>query len=306
VSSSVALGSIEGQEHGGRGYRERFSTPTIGGGRTIAVHTEPIDGTAPITWVVLHSFGPEHDNLAAFDAALCRALAASGHATVRYHAQGHGDSELGSDALGVEVQVAGALDAVSSARGAGASGVVGLIGARFGGAIAALAAARADVGALALIDPMTNGRTFLRSLVRLDRTTEVSLGSRAGVAKEDPFEVARAHGMLEIEGFEVSWPAVVELEAVDLLRMPVPSELPAIVLQVSRSDTPRDDLRRLAERLGPRAVLDVVVHDDALRFGLPPWRLAGAHEKVDSLASLASAIVDRAARWCVGEAARRG
>jgi pimeloyl-ACP methyl ester carboxylesterase len=306
LTSPVAPGSIDGYVRHDLGYREGFTTPVLGGGRTLAVHTEPIGGAAPITWVVLHSFGPEHDNLAAFDASLCRALAASGHAAIRYHAQGHGDSELGPDALGLEAQVAGALDAVGLARDANASGAVGLIGSRLGAAVAALAAARADVRAVALVDPTTKGRAFLRSLVRLDRTSEVSLGSAAPAPAEDPFELARAEGFLEIEGFAVSWPAVVELEAMDLLQQPIPSDLPALVLQVSRSDAPRGELRRLAERLGPRARLDVLAHDDALRFGLPPWRVAGAHHKVDSLAGVGSAIVERAVRWCVEEASPRG
>lgn len=299
MSFSVAHGSLEGYEQAELGFRERFSTPTLGGARTVAVHTEPVDGVAPITWVVHHSFGPEHDNLAAFDATLCRALAASGHATIRFHSQGHGDSELGPDALGTERQVAGALDAVELARDGSDSHVVGLIGVRFGGAIATLAAARAEVGSVALIDPMTKGRAFLRSLVRLDRTTEVSLGSRATIAKEDPFEVAQAEGVMEIEGFAVPWPVVVELEGLDLLQVAAPSDVPALVLQVSRSDAPRDELRRLVERLGARAALEVVVDDSALRFGLPPWRLAGDGQKVDSLASLTRAVVDRTVRWCV-------
>jgi pimeloyl-ACP methyl ester carboxylesterase len=297
---------LEGYEQRERGFRERFSTPTIGGGRTVAVHTEPLDRVVPVTWVVLHSFGPEHDNLAAFDASLCRALAASGHAAVRYHRQGHGDSELGSDALGVEAQVAGALDAIGLARDGAGSGGVGLIGVRFGAAIAALAAARTDVGALVLIDPVTSGRAFLHTLVRLDRTSEVSLDSDATVRKDDPFQVAQAEGVLEIEGIGVPWSAVVEFGSLDLLRVDVPTDTPALVLQVSRSDVPRDGLRRLTDRLGTRAVLDVVVDEDALRFGLPPWRVVGDRQKVDSLAGLTSAVVERTVRWCVREAAPRG
>jgi hypothetical protein len=50
----------------------------------------------------------------------------------------------------------------------------------------------------------------------------------------------------------------------------------------------------------------VVVDDDALRFGLPPWRVSGDGEKVDSLAALSSAVVERTVRWCVREAGPRG
>jgi pimeloyl-ACP methyl ester carboxylesterase len=305
VSFPLVHGSLDGYEREELGYRERFSTPTLGGGRTVAVHTEPLGREAPVTWVLLHSFGPEHDNLAAFDASLCRGLASSGHAAIRFHGQGHGDSELGPDALGVEAQVAGALDAVALARDGGSPEAVGLIGVRFGGAIATLAAARTEVGSLVLIEPVTNGRAFLRSLVRLDRSTEVSLGAKADVRKEDPFEVARVEGVLEIEGIGVPWPTVIEFESVDLLRADVPSGVPALVLQISRSDAPREDLVRLAERLGPRAVHDVVVDDNALRFGLPPWRISGERQKVDSLASVTRAVVGLTVRWCVGEVAGR-
>jgi pimeloyl-ACP methyl ester carboxylesterase len=306
LSFPIAHGSLEEYEQRQLGYRERFSTPTLGGGRTVAVLTEPLELVAPITWVVLHSFGPEHDNLAAFDAALCRAIASSGHATVRFHSQGQGDSELGPDALGVEHQIAGALDAIEQARSGIDSAVVGLIGVRFGGAIAAMAAARADVGPLVLIDPVTKGRAFLRSLARLDRATEVSLGSNAAVSRKDPFEIARAEGVLEIEGFAIPWPAVVEFEAIDLIQMAVPLRGPVLVLQVSRSEDPREELMRLVERLGARAVLDVLVNEDALRFGLPPWRLDGTRAKVDSLAGLAKAIIEKAVRWCVREAVPSG
>jgi pimeloyl-ACP methyl ester carboxylesterase len=244
--------------------------------------------------------------LAAFDASLCRALASSGHAALRFHSQGHGDSELGPEALSIEYQVEGALDAIERARSDTDSDVVGLIGVRFGGAIAALAAVRGDVGPLVLIDPVTKGRTFLRSLARLDRATEVSLGSNAAVSKNDPFEIARAEGVLEIDGFAVPWPTVVEFEAIDLIQRAVAMRGPVLILQVSRSKDPRGELQRLVERFGPRAALDVVVHEDALRLGLPPWRLSGKRAKVDSLAGLAKAIIEKTVRWCVREAVSSG
>jgi pimeloyl-ACP methyl ester carboxylesterase len=305
MSFPVAHGSLESYEREELGFRERFSTPTLGGGRTIAVHAEPL-GDAPMTWVVLESFGPEHDNLAAFDAALCRSLAAAGHAAFRFHGQGQGDSELGPDALGIEAQVAGALDAVELARGETASGAVGLVGVRFGGAIAALAAARTEVSSLALIDPIVKGRAFLRALVRMDLTSDVALGEKAAAApKHDPFQAARERGVLEIEGFAVPWPAVEEIEGLDLLQASVPTDLPSLVVAVSRTEDPRAELRRLAERLGPRASLEVVVDENAFRFGLPPWRLAGPRQKVDALADLTRSMVGRTVDWCTADGAAR-
>jgi pimeloyl-ACP methyl ester carboxylesterase len=306
MSFPVAHGSLESYEREELGFRERFSTPSLGGGRTIAVRAEPLGGAAPITWVVLESFGPEHDNLAAFDAALCRSLATAGHAAIRFHSQGQGDSELGPGALGVETQVAGAVDAVELARGETASGTVGLVGVRFGGAIAALAAARAEVSSLVLIDPIVKGRAFLRALVRLDLTSDVALGEQAAAPpKHDPFAAAREAGVLEMEGLAVPWPAVEEIEGLDLLRASLPSDLPALVVAVSRTQDPRAELRALTERLGPRASLEVVVDDNAFRFGLPPWRLAGPRQKVDALADLTRTVVERTVRWCAGEGSAR-
>src|SRR5213593_4081239 len=54
-----ALRALQSFEHSAIGIRERFLTPVIGGGRTIAVLAEPLGEARSTAWVLCHGFGQD-------------------------------------------------------------------------------------------------------------------------------------------------------------------------------------------------------------------------------------------------------
>jgi pimeloyl-ACP methyl ester carboxylesterase len=282
------------------GVTETFLTPELGGGRTVAVLSTPTGVHPQIAWVICHSFGPEHDNLASFDANLARALARAGHAALRFHTQGYGDSELPLESVSVVSHVGSAVDALRLVREETEVDSLGLVGARFGGAVAALAAERARPDALALIHPAVSGRRFLRSLIQRDLGAGLSLGDKADRSR-DPEGMMDRTGILEVEGFPVAAEAVQELERVDLETAMSSYQGRSFVLQVSRSNTPNSDMEGVVGRLrriGSECTFDIVADRDALRLGLPPWRLQGRGKKANVQADLMRKVIQRTAAWC--------
>ena len=307
-SGSDILGSLSGYEDSRLAIRERFLTPELGGARTIGLITEPRESPATSGWVVCHSFGPEYEDMAAFDAMLARRLATEGFATLRFLVQGYGDSELGTEHVTVAGHVLSAVEAAALLTEISGVSSIGFIGARFGATVAALAAHRAEAAAMALIDPVIKGRVFLRSLVRLDLTAGLSERRRVQSSVEDPWRTLERRGVLEVNGFPLGRDVVAEIEAIDLPVSLSSFMGPSLVLQVSRSEAPRPDLESLVHRLsdiGGRPEHVIAVDPNALRFGLPPWRIQGVGKKVNVLDNLTTAILAKAIPWCVESLPKR-
>ena len=294
-----ALSSYEDREEG---IRERFLTPELGGARTVAVLSEPLEAHPSAGWVICHSFGSEFDALGAFDAALARRLAAAGCAALRFHAQGYGDSELEADQMSLERHVLGATEAAGLIPEATGVSSVGFVGARFGGSVAAIAAGQTSAPALAAIDPAVNGRSFLRGLVWLDRTADLA-DEDGRSAREDPWAEAAQTGVFELEGVRLPQEVVATIGSLNLLKDLSSFRGRCLVLQLSRSAEPRPELQRLVQRLtdlGGDCTHDTVVGEDATRFGRPPWRSQGVDRKINVLADFTETILDKTVSWCVG------
>lgn len=306
----AAIGSLSGYEDPNAGVRERFLTPEIGGGRTIAVVSEPLSDPHPIAWVICHSFGLEQDNLQSFEVGMARRLAGSGFATLRYHSQGYGDSELPVEHATLETHVQGAVDAawlLMSTRGVSS---VGLIGARFGGSVALLAAERVNASAAVLLHPVVRGRPYMQALIRSGLVAGLSGDGRTAPPSEheDPIEAMRRVGYADLLGFPLRPEVFDGICELDLTRAPGSFEGRSLVMQISRSATPRREVGQLVDRLralGGECRLEVLADENALRFGLPGFRAVSATTKVDLLAGLSEAITATVVAWCAGGQADR-
>ena len=155
-------------ENPAMGYREVFLQPTIGSGQSVAVLTLPLCPPASTGFVICHSFGMEQIHLGRLDALAARQLAAAGFPTLRYHGQGYGDSEGAVDAGGISLasHMADASDAVDVLISETGVLEVGAVGARFGGFVAGLLAARRELAHLVLWEPAIKGSQFARDLLR--------------------------------------------------------------------------------------------------------------------------------------------
>lgn len=301
VPPRSVLESMRSFEDPGLGIRERFLIPELGGGRTIAVLSTPIGEVRTTGWVICHSFGAEQIYLQPHEVSVARRLAAAGFPVLRYHGQGYGDSELPPEQVTLGTHVRDALDAVAVLAAEAGTAEAGLIGARFGGTVAAIVADRIGASALVLWDPVVEGRPYVKSLLRLRVASE--LAGRAEPGPADPAEVLEGTGTLDVHGFPVGPEAFGEISSIDL-----PAQLDgfrgrSLVIQVSRSPEPRTSLQRLVARLrdlGGESRLDVVQDREALNFGLARHQPTGDGRKVDTQGRLTEALVSHTVSWCTG------
>ena len=297
----ASIGSLSAYEDPSTGIRERFLTPEIGGGRTVAVLSEPLSKTHPIGWVVCHSFGLEQDNLQTFEVGMARRLAGSGFSVLRYQSQGYGDSELPVEHATLESHVRGAVDAASLLmRTPGISGV-GLIGAKFGGSVALLAAERVSASAAVLLHPVVRGRPYMQALIRSGLIAGLSGDGSGPSHREDPIEAMQRAGYADVLGFPLRPEVFDEISELDLTRAVRSFGGRSLVMQISRSANPRKEVEQLVERLrtlGGECRLEVVMDEGALRFGLPRFRTVSATTKTDLLADLSEMITAAVVSWC--------
>src|SRR5439155_562777 len=146
------------------------------GGRTVAVLSRPLGQSSSVGWVVCHSFGMEQIHLGRLDVLAARALAAAGFPVLRFHGQGYGDSEKGADAIGLSSHLAENADAVRLLQEQEGVERVGVLGARFGGMVAALVADRLDLPLMALWDPSVRGNLYIRDLLRRELLSKMAAG----------------------------------------------------------------------------------------------------------------------------------
>ncbi len=280
------------------GIRERFLTPTLGGAGTVAILASPIAERAHTGWVWCGSFGSEQGYLMPFEVALVRRLAAAGHAVLRYHGQGYGDSETDAEHVSLESHRRDAIDAVALLREVEPDLIsIGLVGSRFGGTVAALVAGETQVDALVLIDPVVSGSAYVRTM--LGRS--VIGGLKAADPQRTPTPAAPNDiTVIEVEGTLLDRAALDEIAELDLSNAVNGYRGPSLILQVSRSSEPRTPMERLRARLaelGGRPELHVIADPDALRFGLPRFRRAGGSRKVDVQSDLTETLVSETVRW---------
>jgi alpha-beta hydrolase superfamily lysophospholipase len=155
---------------------------------------------------------------------LAEALAAAGHAALRFDLPGTADS-LGSDADPdrLEAWIAGTAKAAEVLKSHAGVGAVAITGLRFGAHIAALAAARIEgLAGLILLDPVVRGRLYARELT-------VTARAVAEGARLDPDATATPTGLV-IGGLLTTTATLEAIKASDLGKIAPPSA-PVLILQ---------------------------------------------------------------------------
>ncbi|HEV8421389.1 MAG TPA: alpha/beta hydrolase [Actinomycetota bacterium] len=295
-----------------REISEHFITFPIGGRPGIGVISLPTGRRRDLGWVICHSFGTEQSNLQPLEVASARSLAGQGFPVLRYHARGYGESHAPIEEVGLDSQVADAMDACTALLSATNVPAVGLLGARFGGTVAALVADRIDAKAVVLWDPALSGKAYLNSIVRAGLVIELADTGRPTSQAREPAEILAEDGVLDVQGFPVTARAFDEISALSLVKVMEGFRSDALVLQVSRSPHPNAGLQRLADRinrLGGSATLDIVTDPEAPRFGLPRFLPTGEGDKTDRQARLSATLIERTVAWCVARStatAQRG
>lgn len=298
VTTLEQLSSFEDPK---RGIRERFLKLHVGGAATIGVLSEPLENPRPMAWVLCHSFGLEQITLQSIETPIARRLSAIGFPVLRFHAQGYGDSELPVDQVSLHTHIRDTVDAVAELTDATGASQVGLMGARFGGSVAALVAERVNAAALILWHPVVSGRKYINALMRQSTLSDIaSYPTGRALARPDELEKdLEADGTVDLQGFPVSREAFEAFRSMDLMKQLNSFRGTSLIVQISAIPKITPDLDKLAERLrelGAECAFQVVIHARARVFGMARFRIRG-HKKIDTQADLLEELADQTIDW---------
>jgi len=298
ASSSDMLSALRRYEDPEADLFEEFAERRLGPGGAFALLAGPLAERRPLAWAICPTIGPEQGNLRRLEALVARRLAGSGFEVARIRPDVH---PLHGE-ISLPTRLAELEDAVDLLRGRGA-GRVGLVGTLFGGTVAALAAERLEVAALALVEPAVRGRQYARELLRREAVADL-MADEEGDAEGPKRELA-ATGRVTIRGLQLTTEAFEALGAVDLT-----SELRSfagrsLLVGVSPSGEPGPGLRKLRDRLAELGG-DVTVAGLADPLYAPLgeyyYRDAGLL-RLDTRLELDGKIADAVAGWALDPAA---
>jgi uncharacterized protein len=287
------------------GITEEFLQLAIGSGRTVAVLSRPMGTARPVGWVILHSFGLEQMHLSRLDVVVARVLAAAGFPVLRFHGQGYGDSERTDEPIGLASHLADATDAIRLLGAQPGIDRVGVLGARFGGTVAALVADREGLKLMGLWEPMERGSQYLRDFLRARVFAEMVGPSddRASAGMQELRAELASQGWSDIKGIRLSREASEDIGAVDLTRDLTRFSGHALLLGVSRSGKPSAGMRRLEERLtvlGARCTVRSLDDHLAAQFGQFHFQTTdGGRGKIDTQYDLNQRIATDTAAWAL-------
>ena len=284
------------------GISERFLDLHLSTGRTLGVLAGPLGPSRPVAWVVCHSFGTEQTDLQMTEVAAARRIAASGFPVLRFHCQGYGDSEDLETPPSVQSQVRDCTEVVRLLPALAGVSEVGVLGARVGAMVAAITAEREHLPFLAMVAPVVDGALYMKEQVRSRVIAEAVKQSpeAAGSSPEDPGRTLDRGGTVSIKGWPLHAAVYRQASGLSLL-----SELrsfvgSALVVQVTRNDSPNGRLRTLAERLrglGADVHIEVVTDPAAPHFGYEHFQSPDQEVLADSLAGINDKVAAAVTAW---------
>lgn len=295
-------------ESAAAGVSERFLGARIGPVEAFGILTEPLAGGRSEGWVIAPSVGPEHGNLRRLETLVARALAASGFPVLRIRPDLHPEhGAIGEIDLAVRsAEVDDALAALVRETGVES---VGLLGAMFGGAVATLAAERTGARSLALVEPVTRGRQYLREIMRRQAVADI-VGAEGAVATPSTASAAdelERVGRTTIRGLLLTKAQHDAVSAVSLEDAVSSFTGRSLVLGLSPTGTPSPRLQKLFDRfvqLGGDARLEAISVELVAPFGEYYYRNAGS-VRIDTRLALDEQLAAHLAAWAAGSPASR-
>ena len=227
---------------------EEFVTPRLAGRDVLAVLTRPRNAGRDIGWIVCQSVGQERRHLRRLESLVARELAAAGFPSLRLRAPMDDGARPRSEA-DMAAQIACATDAVDFLASAIGVTEIGTAGALLGGTVAALVADSLALPYVALWEPVTRGRRYLRESLRLQRISELVGMTGGDASAAQALEELQARGWTTIRGFRMTKRAYDEINAVDLISDIKTFGGTALLTGISASGQPSAGIEQLSERL---------------------------------------------------------
>lgn len=177
-----------------------------------------------------------------------RALAADGHAVLRFDCMGSGDSEGQFSDSSLGTGLADVRSAIEELRRRTGLAAVNLLGLRFGATMASLAAeANSGIDKLVLWAPIEDGDRYMQELLRSNLTTQMATYRELRQDRANLVEAMRQGSTANVDGYEMSYPLFAECSAIRLAAQPKRHAGPCLIVQIDRQPRPAPDLQRLAE-----------------------------------------------------------
>jgi pimeloyl-ACP methyl ester carboxylesterase len=292
------------------GISEAFLTPELGGGRTVAVLSRPLSAvrSRPVGWVICHSFAREQVVLAQLDTMMARALASAGFTALRFHAPGYGDSWLRMQQVNLQSHLGATEQAVELMAGLEGVEQIGVIGARFGGMVAACVGESRRLPFLALWEPITKGAAFMRELLRSQAAFELTDRSTGPKRRASPKDELLRDGWADVQGFHLTRDAFDQISGCDLYRQMSSFGGDVLIGSITRTGHLSAEAGRLAahlRKLGAACSEVPVQHDLAPEFGRRHYLNSSGTTKTDLQLDLSVAIAQQTAAWAVTAAGQR-
>lgn len=219
--------------------------------------------TAPAVstgFVLSHPFAEEKLWSHRVFVSLARALAARGHAVLRFDYLGTGDSDGSSGDTSVETHLAdlgAAVDALAARQPKLER--IGLIGLRLGASFAVRLAERAAVGTanaklrtapLVLWDPVVDGAAYVQEVLRANLSAQLATHGKVVETREAMGQRILDGGVVNVDGYEIGRELFGSLGAPELVPVgPMRHEGPVLVVPITapgKPPTPQPALEALA------------------------------------------------------------
>jgi exosortase A-associated hydrolase 2 len=258
----------------------------------------PTGEIAKTGFVVSHSFAEEklwsHRVIVSF----ARALARRGHPVLRFDYMGAGDSTGDTPDTSVDTHLADLAGAVSElARRVPSLERIGIVGLRFGAAIAVLLAEQGAPeklrnGPLILWDPVLDGDAYFQELLRMNLSTQLAVYGKVLETREVLADKIRAGGTVNVDGYELGKALFESAGRTDLLTTTGKMHVgPVLVMQITANEKNknRDDQEALARAYG-KGTFARTIEQPFWREIKPFYGSAGNLER-DTLAWLEHSLV---------------
>ena len=297
------------------GISEEFLERRVGPGRALTLLSAPLAERRAVGWVISPSIGPEHGNLRRLETLIAGHLAAAGFPTLRVRPDLHPDRGPAGE-IDLSARLADAEEAVAVLSEASGVSTVGLVGALSGGMVAALVADRLGLAGLALIEPVSRGKRYIRETIRRQAIAELIAstdgaanggGAEAEVSESShrPLEELAAEGQTWVRGLRLTSSEYDRIAAVDLARDLAAFSGRSMLVGISPSGsvpTGLEKLRAHLETLGGDVTLEVLEDPLPAPFGEYPFRNAGPI-RIDTRLELDQRLARVTTDWALGSLA---
>lgn len=219
----------------------------------------PEGAAKPLAFVMSHPFGEEKLWSHRVFVSCARALAARGHAVLRFDYFGAGDSSGMSADASLDSHRKDLLAALGALeQRVPAIEQTGLIGLRLGGTFAALLAesnaqqqisARLRDAPLVLWDPILDGDAYFQELLRSNLSTQLAVYGKVVDNREVLTARIRAGGSVNVDGYEIGKDLIESCGVSTLLTTETKHHRgPALIVQIAATEAQKEraDLKALA------------------------------------------------------------